>query len=106
MHPEKDAVPQGGASSPAEGQAQSERKLEVRVAYLGAQDFVDSFPGGETVKAVKLAAMRFFGLEVGSHEKYVIVADDTVVDEKLHVRDLGEARQRLRLRLKDEPVKG
>lgn len=106
MDKQKEAGPQREASSPAESAAQSDRKLEVRVAYVGAEDFAEQFPGGEVVKAIKLAAMKFFGLEVGSHNKYVIVADDVVVDENLHLRELGEARLRMRLRPKDEPIKG
>lgn len=106
MHREMDAVPHGEASSPAEVAAQSDRKLEVIVAYMGEKDFESEFPGGENVKAVKLAAMKAFGLEASSHDKYVVVADDVVVDEKAHIRDLGDAWLRLRLRLKDEPIKG
>jgi len=101
-----DAVPPSEAASPKGPTPQSDWKLEVHVAYVGAKDFEAEFPGGETVKAVKLAAMKFFLLEPSSQQKYVLMVDGVIVDEKIHVRDLGEARVRLRLSLREEPVKG
>lgn len=106
MTKDESTVPHREDLSRSDGHAQQDRKLEVIVAYMGEKDFKSEFPGGETVKAVKLAAMKAFGLEASSHDKYVVVADDVVVDEKAHIRDLGDARLRLRLRLKDEPIKG
>lgn len=81
-------------------------KIQVIVNYVGHTGFQDSFPGGETFKAIKLAAMKFFELEESAAFKYALQYNGVDLKENGHLSSLNANPVTLTLVLTEEVNKG
>lgn len=82
------------------------QKVSVTVQYVGNNDFVDpDAPGSEELQAIKVRAMKAFGLNPGDADRYVLQFNGADVSEKTKVEKFGTVVV-LKLTLADEVPKG
>ena len=81
-------------------------KIDIIVKYVGKTDFTDKVPAEMVLKAVKMQAMKFFELDPGSANKYVIQYNGADVNETKHVGDFGTNPVTFTLMLAKEVNKG
>ena len=82
------------------------KKIEVKVQYVGAEDFSESYPPAEVLHAIKVAALRHFGLDPSAAGRYVLQYNGAVLAENGHLHDLGADSLVLTLALAGEVAKG
>lgn len=82
------------------------KRVTVTVQYVGHDDFVETFQANVPVKAIKLAAMRKFGLEPSAADQYVLQFDGADLSDDKHVGELGMTAVKLTLSLKHDVPKG
>jgi hypothetical protein len=81
-------------------------KIEVTVKYVGHNDYTHEFPGEIVFHAIKVAAMRFFGLEESAASKYALQYNGTDLGEHTDLSILDKNPATLTLVLKEEVPKG
>jgi hypothetical protein len=80
--------------------------IAVTVEYVGQKDFVTSVPPAETLQAIKVQAMKSFGLEPGAADRYVLTYNGQEQADREHVGDLGASTVVLKLTLLSDLTKG
>ncbi len=84
----------------------SNNKIDVIVKYVGKNDFTDRVPAEMVLQAVKVHAMKFFELDAGSVNKYVLQYNGADTNEAKHVGDFGANPATFTLMLTSEVNKG
>ena len=82
------------------------KAISVTIEYTGHAPYHDDVHGNPVIKAIKLAAMKAFGLEPSAADKYVLQYEGTDLDDTKHIQSLGKSDIKLALTLKHEPTKG
>jgi hypothetical protein len=67
----------------------SANKVTVTVQYVGQVDFTDEVPPAQLLQAIKVHAMKKFGLEPGAESRYGLSLNGTELSDQTHVGDLG-----------------
>ncbi|MGE0710323.1 MAG: hypothetical protein AB7N76_13580 [Planctomycetota bacterium] len=81
-------------------------KITVKVEYVGQADFEDEVPAGQVLQAIKVRAMKFFGIEPGAEGKYELLFEGSAQSDQTHVGDFGRFVVVLTLALREEVAKG
>ncbi len=81
------------------------KKVAVTVQYVGKDDFVAEVPAREALQAIKVQALKHFGLNAGDAGRYVLQFNNVDVNEHTKVGALGETVV-LKLVLAEEVAKG
>lgn len=79
--------------------------ITVTVEYVGQEPYNSEEPSGKNLQAIKVAAMKSFGLDAGAADKYVLKFNGAVVENK-HIGDFGMDKVTLTLSLGQEVPKG
>jgi hypothetical protein len=82
------------------------RKIFVKVAYTGHDEYEAELPREDTIGMVKLKAMKAFEIELSAADKYVIQHDGVNLEDKVKLGTLGRREAKLVLLLKKPQEKG
>ena len=82
------------------------RKIFVKVAYTGHDDYEAELPREDTIGTVKLKAMNEFEIEPSAADKYVLQHDGVNIEDKVKIGTLGRREVKLVLLLKKPQEKG
>ncbi len=84
----------------------SNDKVDVIVKYVGKSDFSDNVPAEMVLQALKVHALKYFQLDPGSADKYVLQYDGADVNQNKHVGDFAVNPVTFTLMLAKEVNKG
>jgi hypothetical protein len=84
----------------------SNNKIDVVVKYVGKSDFTDNVPAEMVLQAVKAQALKYFELDPGSADKYVLQYGGADVSQNKHAGDFGVNPVTFTLMLAKEVNKG
>jgi hypothetical protein len=80
--------------------------VKVKVAYTGHDDYHKEFPPHETIGEIKRKALKHFGIEESSADKYVLQFDGANLPDHVKIGELDRSEVVLVLLLKKPQEKG
>jgi hypothetical protein len=83
-----------------------QKKVLVKVAYTGHDEYADGFPPEVPVGTIKRKALHAFQIEESAADQYAIQFSGTNVDDKTKIGELGKGEVSLVLVLKKPQEKG
>lgn len=87
-------------------EAHQPKHVAVTVTYVGDKPYHHSFPVEDTLKDVKLGAMKKFEIEASAADKYQLMLGDSALPDDRRLETLGVKKVEFELRLKNEVPKG